>query len=507
MRKLFIKYAILSVVLLLVGCGKESEYAKVVPVDAELVATFDCERIMKESGLFAEHASDTQKQFLETFQKNLSVGETELLERIFSNPQEAGIDWSKKIYAFVQSQTHIAAFVIPVSDAERLKASILAFWGPSIKGRKFIDDDLCSWAVSRQFQIAVTNEVCMVVTSGGAEKSQTIKELVTEWLSQPEEQSFISTDYNELLLDLDGEIGLYASMSSLPENMSIMASMAYSEDMDVNSVKYLADVSFKKGEVVAKGKILFEDSDLHEWVKNQGEVFKKLDGNSLAYLPQNTPFWFGVGLNGNDLFDRLLEHPTYGKQLQNMSLPLDIEGVIRSIDGDLSIAYPTGLFVDVKNDEILRICVGAVKTMGRFIGLDLQELAKDQYELVDENHTLSRILQKESKLQVGMKDDSFYLLTSAESTKEMSKEESLVAVPWADQVEDNLLFMAFNFRYGSELVDKYSHNRRKSKVLADYFNYISYSQTDIEKNTIILSFTDQERNVLEQLLELYILKL
>ena len=494
----------LGLVLLLVGCGKEAEYVKVVPADAEIVATFDCERIMNESGLFTSSDSELQKHFLDSFKKNLSAGEQDLLETILANPREVGVDWTQKVYAFVQSQTRIVAFVLPVSDREKLKASFLAFAGRKIHGRKFTEDDTFSWATGRQLSIAINDQVCLLITSAGKQDSQSLKAHVSEWLNQSKEESFASTDYNEMLLDLEGEIGVYASMSSLPENISLMASMAYSEDMDISSVKYLADVSFHPGKVVANGKVLYENSDFREWIKNQDDVCKKLDGKSLRYLPKNTPLWCGVGLDGNDFFDHLLEHPSYGKQLQNMSLPLDMEGIIRSINGDIALAYPNGLFVDVENDEILRICVGAIKTMGRFIGLSLDELSDNNYALVDENHTFSRWLGKETQLQLGMNDDSFYMLTSEEGTKKHEKEESLAAAPWADNVEDNLLFLAFNFREGLNLLDKYSTSGRNSKALQEYFDYVTYSQENIDTNTIVLSLIDQERNVLEQLIEFYL---
>lgn len=504
MKKQFIKYAMLSLVLLLTACGKNAEYAKVIPADVNLVATFDCQRILEESDLMASQENESQKQFFESIKKNLSAGETELFEQLMANPNELGLDWTQKAFAFVQTESEIGAMLFPVVDAQKLKTALITFSGSKIRGRKFTDEEGYSWASGRNFNMAVNDKAFLLITDTGKEKTDVLKQKVALWLEQEKNESFVSSDYYDKLLDLDGEIGIYASMNRLPDNVSLMANMAYSEDMDMNSIKYLADISFEKGKVVAEGKILYEDSKMRAWVQKQGDACKKLDAKSLNYFPKNTPLWFGVGLDGNDLYDRLLEHPTYGKQLQSMSLPLDIEGVIRSIDGDVALAYPYGLFVDVKNDEILRICVGAITTMGRFIGLDLKEIQKNQYELVDENHSLSRWLNIDAQLSMGMKDDSFYLLTKADGVKELSAEESLVSAPWAKEVDENLLFLAFNFRDGSALVDKYSNSHRKSKVVQDYFDYVTYSQKDIETNMIVLSFIDQERNVLEQLLELYI---
>lgn len=503
MRKLLVKYAVLCVVLLLVGCSKEAEYSKVIPSDVDVVATFDCQRMIAESGMLSDDATDSQKQLIESFKKELSAGETELFDEILADPNSVGIDWSQKVYGFIQSNSRITAFVLSVTDAEKLKAACLAFGGSQIRGRKFTQEDGFSWARTRKMDIAINDKACILVTSAGSEKIQALKERIASWLSQEKEQSFVSTKYHKMLLDLDGEVGLYASMTALPENASMMASMAYTKDVDISSVKYLVDVAFEKGQLVAHGQVLYEDSKFRDWMKSQEDACKTLDAKSLKALPLSTPLWFGVGIDGNTFYNHLLEHPTYGKELQNMSLPLDIEGVIRSIDGDFAVAYPSGIFVDVKNNEILKICVGAIKTMGRFIGLDLNEIADDQYEVVDLNHSVSRLLGKDAQLHIGMKDDTFYLLTDGTENKELSKDESLAAAPWADEVDDNTLFLAFNFCDGMNLVDRYSRSKQQSKMLRNYFDYLTYSQKNIEKNKIILSFVDKDRNVIEQLIEFY----
>lgn len=503
MRKQFVKYAVLSLVLLMVGCAKKPEYAKVIPSDAEIVATFDCQRLLNESGLLSTGGDESKNQFIESIKNHLSAGETELFEQILANPNEVGIDWSQKVYGFKSERPAVLSFVFPVINVEKLKASLLTFAGSKIRGRKFVEEDGYFWANGRNFYVAVNDQTCMLIVENASQKLDELKQQVSLWMKQSLDESFISSKYHQMLTDVDGEIGVYSSLESLPENISMMASLAYSEDMDISSIKYLADISVEKGKIVADGKILYEDSKMREWILKQEDACKKLDAKSLAYLPKNTPLWFGVGIDGNDLFDLLLEHPSYGKQLQNMSLPLDIEGVIRSIDGDLAISYPNGLLVDVKNDEILRICVGAIKTMGRLVGLNLNEVEKNQYELVDENHRVKQWLNIDAELSMGMYDDSFYLLTNSNGIKKLSDEESLLSAEWADEVDNNMCFLAFNFHNENNIVDKYVSSRKKSKAIQDYFSYFTYSQKNIENNTIVLSFIDQQRNVVEQLIEFY----
>lgn len=500
MRKQLVKYALLSIVLLLAACGKEAEYANVIPSDVTIVASFDCKRILEESGLLAPEKNESQQHFIESFKRNLSAGESELFDQILSNPNEVGVDWSQKAYFFSTGTDKIKSVLLPVIDAEKLKASLIAFGGSKIRGRKFIEEEGYSWASARNFYIALNDKACLLITDTDV-PVDALKQRVSLWLNQPEDDSFVSNKYFDDLLDVDGEIGVFAPLSALHENISMLSSLIYSEDMDISTVKYLADISFEKGKIVADGQILYEDKKFREWMHEQESIFKKLSTNSLEFLPKSTPIWFGIGLDGDELYDHLLEHPTYGKKLNNMRLPLDLEGITRSIDGNFTMAYPYGLFIDVQNDQLLRICVGAIETMGHFMGISLTEQDHDQYTVMDQGRRLSSWLNLDEQLSFGMKDDTFYFLTTSEGTRELGKEQSLVATPWADNVDDTMLFLAVNLEESKKLINQYSVSHKQVRIFTNYFNYLTYSQKNIDTNTIELLLVDQDRNVLEQLFE------
>ena len=507
MRKLFISYTLFCMVMFLVSCGQTAEYAKVIPAEVDLVATFDSERIIEESGLLNENLGESQLKFKELIKKNLSAGEEELLDQIFSNPQEIGIDWSGKVYAFVPAKMELTAFLFPVSDAEKLKNSVKTFAGRKMKDRTFKDEECFAAAIVNRSLVAITEQVGLILTPKDGTNPKTLKELASTWFKQSEKSSFMSSPYFDKLSNLDGEIGLFASLERLPENISVMASMAYAEDMDISSIKYLMDISFEKGQVVADGKLMFEDKSIRDFIHKNFNATQPLKGTSLSSLPKSTPVWMGFGVDGNEFFDLISEHPVYGKELEKMSLPLDLEGMIRSIDGDFSFAYPHGIFIDVKNDEILKICVGAIKTMGRFLRLDLNEIGEDQYQVTDESRTISRFLGIKSDIQIGMKDDSFYLVTNAKALDNLNKEETLASTPWAKEVDKNYVFMAFNIKEGANLASKYVKKGKNQDTNLKYFDFVTYSQKDIDSNKIVLSLVDQQRNVIEQLIELLVLNM
>lgn len=258
-----LKYAMLGLTLFLAACGKKADYAVVVPTDVDFVAMLDCKRIFTESGLLVNDSGEQQSE-IHNLLKKKSRKEHELFQTFLSNPNEVGIDWSQRAYVFEQSQSNVKVCVLPVLDKEKLRTSILDLAGSQIRGGKFYEEDGYLWASGRHYNIAINEKVCIIIPAVGRERVEGLKARVSTWLTQEENASFVSTKYHEMLQDQDGEVGIYASMSSLPENASFMASMAYSEDMDINTIKYLADISFGDGKLTANGKLLYEDSAMKE---------------------------------------------------------------------------------------------------------------------------------------------------------------------------------------------------------------------------------------------------
>ena len=508
MKKLVLKYAMLCLVLLMVSCSEDTDYVKVIPSDATTVIAYDCKHIIEKSGLFSNEAPDSQKEFVESHVSRLPVGKEELIRRIIDNPGESGIDFNKPMYSFVTADTDTWALALPVIDAQKVKTALEVLADSNLKGGKFTEEEGFAWsrlmANSQSFYIAVNEKVLVVVCKLGSEKRNTIKDRVAIWLNQTEEQSFVTNKYYEKLLDVKGEIKGYFAMTDVPEEALMATQMIYSDNFDFGKVKYLSGISFEKGQLKFDGNLLYEDEKMHEWLKEQEKVCKKIDGKSLQNYPLSTSVWFSMGLNGDKLYDHLLDHPVYGKELEEMRLPFNLEGIIRSIDGDISLGYPTGIRMDVKNKELLKILVGTAKTMGSLIGVQMDETAPDQYKLYGQ--TISRFKPEGRKLHpyVGMKDDTFYLMSDSLSVGPLSKEQSLASAPWANSVEGNILFVAFNFNKGSNLLNMYTTSSKQSRMLKKYFDYITLSQHNIESNQFVLSFVDKEKNILQQFIEMYL---
>lgn len=501
MRKQFFKLAMLSLTLLLVGCGKDTEYMNVIPAEAPVVVAFDCEKMAEKCGLFVNNPSESQAKIKSDLMNKLSVGQADLFEKILNDPSTSGIDWTQKAYLFMVPETKLCAVVVSVTDKEKLKFTLEVMGKDDFRG-EFHDENGYTWIQSKDQIIAFNDKSCISVDTGTSKQNKVLKSNIDLWMGQSADKSFVSTEYFEKLADIKGEVAVLANLNQLHENISLLKSMVYTGEVDMNDLKYLAGISFDNGQLAMEGQLVVEDKKLLDWLSDKKDVFQKISGKTLKKLPSNTPLWCSVGLDGNELYNQLLDHPVFGKELKNMRLPFNVEGVVRSIDGDISLGFPIGLFMDVTNDELLKVLVGTAKTMGGLLGVSLNEIKEDEYELDIHRKNMLHLKKMDQQPRLGMDGNMFYIVSSTSNNQELAEENSLASAPWADNVKGNLFFGAFSIRHGLDLFNQYSRSSQKTRQAKQYFDYITYSQKDIKHNTIVLSFQDKNRNALEQVLEM-----
>lgn len=504
MNRALLKIILICFVFSFVACNKETEQTKVIPADVDYVASFDCEAILTQIGAHSSFTGTHPNHLLDLSSSNQNNSLNFIVTNIVSQSSETGIDWSEKMFSFRPSGSSLVTLLLPIKDAIQFKKFLLELANMNKFSGAITEAPLFSWVSISNLHIAFTDKVCFVILNDLLQSEDELNAKVSNWLTLEREQSFVSTQYYSQLIHLDGEIGIYSLLNHLPENLSLLASLVSSEDADLSSLRYLANISLEAGKIVAEGQLLFEDTNLRDSFSQIEKSCTTLNGKSLAYLPKQTPLWFAIGLDGDQLFEQLSEHPSYKHQMNNSVLPLDFESLIRSVDGDVSVSYPNGLFIDVKNDELLKVFVHGIQTMGRFIGLDLEQVDNKQYQLVDDNHRIAKWLGMDIDLNMGMIDQSFYVQTTQVGEKLLTKDQSLVSAPWAREVNGNKLFLALNIQESIKLFDKYVSSETEGQLLQHYFDYFTYGQKRLEQNVIELSFVDKQRSVLEQLLELYV---
>lgn len=499
MMKQYFKMVMFCWTLIWVGCSGPAEYVNVIPKDASVVAVLDNKVVANKSGLFSEEPGGSKMK--NSIVDKLSLSRTEVWDKFLETPSELGVDWNQKMYAFMIPETHAAFLVMSVLDPVKLQSALEVLGKKKFRGGLH-EGEGYKWFQSREFCVAFNEKSCLIASLGNGERMENLKTAVASLMKQPVEQSFVSTRYYKQLADLDGDMRVFVDVPILPAYLSMLTNMIYAEEPSDNDVKFFLDLSFEQGEFVGDGQFLIEDELLLDRINKVQGVCKELDGKALKKYPASTPCWFAFGLEGDKLFDCLLESPLYGDDLKNMRLPLDIENVVRSIDGDIAIGFPHALFVDVTNKELLKVLVGTAKTLGGLIGVNLTEVGEDEYDIDLRRKNLLKWNGLKFQPRLGMDGERFYLTTDPAVLNDVDEATSLATAPWAKEVDGNLFFGAFSFEQGNQLFKEYNRYPKVERLCSSYFDYVTCSLKNIENNKIVLSFKDKKRNSLEQLLEM-----
>ena len=108
-------------VLLLASCKSGDEYEAALPRDAALVVSFNPVSIVEKSGLSGEEGKAKVQRLGDALKSGMQ-GSGQLVDKVMENPSESGIDFRKKVYLFVESQSVSAGVLARVSDAGKLES-------------------------------------------------------------------------------------------------------------------------------------------------------------------------------------------------------------------------------------------------------------------------------------------------------------------------------------------------------------------------------------------------
>ena len=214
----------------------------------------------------------------------------------------------------------------------------------------------------------------------------------------------------------------------------------------------------------------------------------------------------GGNIQGKELYKMLCQNPTIRQVLDNPILPVDVEYIFSSIEGDFAFGcdnLTTGnylLYADVTNSGFLK----TFEDLRPLLALTGGQIVLDN---VGENEYLMHTLY--GKFWFGVKDNRLYVTTNRTWAEEVGRTygASLGRKPWASEVKENRLYASVNLKALNQTLAKYrslmiTGNRQVDTALlffvgqCDYFNA---SMTDWRHGKAELVLKDKDMNLLQWL--------
>ena len=501
MRKTVLEFALLVIVAFLASCSQESKYINAIPQDAAMVMSFDFATIAEKGGMNGKEGEKVVTKLTDALKSGLEGKAYKTVEEIIRNPSESGLSFTEKVYLFITPHSNAFALLAKVDNEGRVEGLLEALEEEQIC-TELKSENGCTWTQMGDALCAFNKGTFLLMRSNKGD-ALSLKGSLLALMRQDTGGSFVKTNDFAKLNAAKGEIATVMNLSFIPSDLTMQMRMGMPADMRLEDIKYLLSATFEKGKIVVDIETLIENKELVTMYEKQSEIMAPIKGIYMEYFPANTLFWAGGNINGKGIYDLLCGNPTIKQSLENPMLPVDIESIFTSIQGDIAVGYSSLtsnellVYADVTNKDFLQSFEELRPLLAMTGGqMQLNSTGKDQYEF--------RMYRQ--SIWFGVKDRMFYLSNSGKLADEAGRRYgvSLQNAPWADEVTGNRFFMAFN---AAQLVKSFRENPNLARLLggdATVFNavlgpceYIDMMVPDWRKAQMNIVMKDKDTNVLQ----------
>lgn len=318
--------AIIGVVLLLMAAvaawyvflrREPQSYTYVLPADMKAVASADMTALMWNAGQYTGYL------------QQLVLGDL--------GDAETGLNFSKKIYAFVSPDDYIGV-AMAVADAKQLRA----FFGTMNEegSCEAVDEQRgFGWTtIEGQWLAAFDDDRLLVMGPALGSALDELRNRMVDYLQQDKAESGVQTPMFAELGEQKGIVALVSRLDVLPSANSRWMRTRLPGKAELQDVRLAASIEVGGNRLTLHTTLLSDHPDMQKLTDEMDALFRPIRGDLVDSAPQQTLFWGGVNTSGEQVLELLRKNPSLRTALILLNMGIDVDMMIKSIDGDAAVA-------------------------------------------------------------------------------------------------------------------------------------------------------------------------
>ncbi|MBR1667256.1 MAG: DUF4836 family protein [Bacteroidaceae bacterium] len=408
MKKFGIRLLVVLMVVSLCSCSK-TDYQNVIPANATLVAKVDVRNIAEKGDVANSKAVDLLKAYLTLVVNGKDMKQA---KAYIDDPVAMGFDFSMPVYLFMVGNEQ-AGLTLKVADEDAVKDFLMLLHKQRLASKPVEKHELMCGMLLDEISYSYDGKTFLLLASLGESRASRLEQMAQQLMNQTEDDSFVSTDaFDRLEGESDKDVVLYSTLAALPKALSKEVTPFLPTTVKLSDIDMVATLQFGPGKMdlnaQLKGSPMAQTLVFDEAEKNlfgmAGEYLDKLSGDAVL--------WMGTCVKGEWLLEQLKKYPKWKELLFLMERGIDIEWMLKEIDGDVAIEIrnvgqdtEAGMadfdaYAQVKDTPFL-VDVDDWKQNMKEYGMTMQEVGKNQYVLNAEGHTIAW----------GVEDNNLYFTT------------------------------------------------------------------------------------------------
>lgn len=491
MKKFQFISALVMVVLALCSCTN-TDYQNVIPANASLVVKVDMKSIAEKSDF---KNSKWMKELDGSLGAVVSGKDMKSVKEYVADPMKIGIDFSMPLYFFMMADETMG-MTMKVSDEDHVKDFLLLLNKQGLASKPQEKDHwMCGTLIDDIYYSYDGTTFLMLASMKG--KNTTISRMARELTALKESDSFVSTEAFGRLNEEEKDVVMYVMSAPIIESLKmaggVLPSSVYKD------VEALASLDFAQGEARIMGKLFAKTKDAQHLIDEANANLKKMNGRYLDKVSDDAAIWIGAGVKGEWLLEKIKENKELKTMLFATERAVDVEQMLKAIDGDVSLELPLldtekvdyVLQAELNNTDFLAD-VNDWKLSQKDYGIEMKELEPQQYQLMLDGQTY----------RWGVRDKDLYWATPrAVEHAENSADAKLKA--YREQIEDSRLFLFVDWAKLAKGLSQSSNVALVMQMWNGFFKIdaLYWKLLSVEEGVVVIESKNKNENFLKQILQ------
>ena len=494
-KKLF-KLSLVSVLLALAACSPQTEYTHAIPKNASVVMGMELDEMATKAGLNGATGEKVVAKLKTLVKGGLQGDAAQLAERIIEHPAESGLSFDDKVYLFATPHTEAIAVLAKVTDEGKVETLLEALEKESL-ATPLREESGCRWTQMGGALCAFNNGTFLLLQPSRGDAAG-MKGTLLSLMRQEQGEGFSALPEFAKVKAEGNDMASVINLSAVPYEWTTPLRMGLSSNLRLEDIKYFVAANFEQGRVVVNSESLIQNPMVLSFFDAMDKVMQPIGGKYLDFYPGNTLLWAGGNIQGKTLYQMLCQNPTIKQALDNPLLPVDVEYIFSSIEGDFSIGFDNQnylLYADVTNSGFLKTFEDLRPLLALTGGqITLDNVGKDEY--------LMRTYY--GNFWFGVKNNRLYVTNNGTWAEEAGRTygASLAVKPWASEVKDNRLLASLNMAEMANMRITLTGNASVDgaiQLVKSQCNYLNASMTDWRHGKAELVLKDKDVNLLQWL--------
>lgn len=502
-KKIFTNLLLIGI-LFLVSCSPKTEYTHALPKNASIVVGMELDQMANKAGLNGSEGEKVVKKLKTLMKGGLQGDAAQLAERIIDQPSESGLSFDDKVYLFATPHAEALAILAKVTDEGKLETLMNVLQKESI-ATPLREESGCRWTQVGGALCAFNNGTFLLLQPSKGDASG-MKGTLLSLMRQKEGEGFASLPEFTTIEAPGNDIASVVNLSAVPYELTTPLRMGLSADIRLEDIKYFVSANFEPGKVVMNSESLISNPKILGFFDTMDKVIQPIQGKYLDYYQGNTLLWASGRIDGKELYRMLCQNPTIKQMLDNPLLPVDVEYIFSSIQGDFAVGRSTLytnnylLYADVTNSDFLKTFEDLRPMLALTGGqIVLDNVGTDEYVMRT----------YEGNYYFGVKDNRLYVTNNRSFAEEAGRTygASMGVKPWSAEVKQNRLYASVNLSAIAKAYRSYNFTGNKQvdtflMLLINQCNYLNASMPDWRQGKAELVLNDKDQNLLKLLVSM-----